>query len=104
MNEKAALRLYTPDGKKEIVARASSGVKWEAYPYPQIQHAPAENELVMFENEITPRPDEVLYVVRWNYATNQVRRDEVKIADLFKQGWRQLQPKGLVPITESTPD
>ena len=102
-SDDATLRLYTPDLQKEIVARASSGVKWESVPFPQIQHAEAANELVMFaSNDITARagPNEIMHVLRWNYVTNKLTQDDAKIIDLFETRGGQLKPKSLVPIVE----
>jgi hypothetical protein len=96
MSDKTMLRLYTPDGRKETIVRATPDLKWHDAPYPTIQHAPDAHELVLFEtNEITlqEHQNEIVIVIRWNYAKNVVTRTEVPIRDLFMRKGGKLRPK-----------
>jgi hypothetical protein len=101
MSDETMLRLYTPNGREEIVSKATPGVHWKAIPYPQIQHAPAANELVMFEsNEISAKAEanEVISVIRWDYRKNVVTRDDVPLKDIFAHRGGQLRPKSALPV------
>lgn len=97
-SDESTLRLYSPDGQKEIVGRAPPGTQWEVLPYPRIQHAAEANELVMFRSNAVASAAGRSEVVRWNYTKHTVTCDDVSISDLFERRDGQLSPKSAVEV------
>jgi hypothetical protein len=101
MTDEKALRLYTPDGSKEFRLDAHGKPQWPLYPFLQLQHAPANNELIIFDtNEITRTagPNETVSVIRWNYQTATLTRHNVPVLKLFDRDAAQFKPRAIHPI------
>ncbi|MEZ0275266.1 MAG: hypothetical protein ACAH88_10200, partial [Roseimicrobium sp.] len=100
-NGKSRLRLYTPSGGKEIVAKVPDGLSWYGSAYPRIQHSESTHEIVMFESKHIYEEEqskEGLSVLRWNYVSNTVRHDDVSVSELFELRGGQFHPKTAISI------
>lgn len=88
MNDNRSLRQYTPDRTHEYRIDADGEPPWPAYPYLEMQHLPASDQLAIFDQGDfmkTKRPDDSLTVVRWSYKDKKVDRNESRIIDLFER-------------------
>lgn len=98
MSDKTMLRLYTLDESHQMVAHSTPEVHWKASPYPRIQHAPKNGEIILYETALDGDFNTILSVFRWKYGANSVTRDEVRFAELFTSRGGRLLPKSGIGV------
>lgn len=103
MADEGSLRLYTPDGTKEMLVESDGDPVWPAYPYLQMQHLSQEDELAIFDASVdhgSAEPKQVIDLTRWNYHTGKVRHYEMQLADLFMESKGRLRPRVAIEVKE----